>query len=63
MSVIEGKWTCPQCHRTVVIYASEMDTRCCIIACQIRHQKAHAAAAALLSRLGFPPRPKKGRAA
>ena len=59
MSVIEQRWNCPTCGRGIVVYASEMDAHCCVIACQLRHAKAHKAAAAVLGRLGLP-EPVKG---
>lgn len=51
MSVVEQRWTCPSCSRTVVIYASETDAHCCVVACQERHAKAHAAADAVFGPL------------
>lgn len=55
MSVCDPtKWSCPDCHRTVTVYASEPDTRAAIEAIQLRHSRAHREAAAVVARLGFP---------
>jgi hypothetical protein len=67
MSVTDpAKWTCPSCHRTVCVYASEPDQRCAIAAMQKRHAAAHKEVAMVLARLGLPnplrpPRRQPGR--
>lgn len=51
--VEQGKWTCPTCHRTVVIDATPADVKCCIEAAQRRHSEGHAAGAHVLDDLGL----------
>lgn len=50
MTVSNDRWSCPDCHRTVVITASEADTRAAIDAIRDRHRRAHTAAAMPRSR-------------
>lgn len=57
MSVSDDRWTCPNCHRTVVVAGTQPDVRCALDACRKRHDRAHAAAARLDAALPGPRRP------
>lgn len=44
-AVTDDRWSCPGCHRTVIITGSEHDTRAAIEAVRDRHRRMHAATA------------------
>lgn len=55
------RWTCPTCHRTVVVDATDADTRCALAACQRRHAEGHRRATDVIARLGLPEPRHPGR--
>lgn len=63
--VSDDRWTCPYCHRTVVISGSQADVRACITAVQQRHSAGHKAAADILTHIPVvdlpAPGPRRGR--
>lgn len=44
-AVSDDRWSCAECHRSVIITGSEPDTRTAIEAVRDRHRRLHAAAA------------------